>query len=433
MTTALTTSNHALSVFVDESAEKLLPMVAEAIGIKAADIAAPHVQGTIIKAVSWMHQFGAIPGIHFDTMSAWSSKEKRREYPLVPKLGWSLHNLEQYNKENPSVHYRVVYRKATPEEVREQYDLLTTKFNKYIYDERDQGYFAALYNEKGRDSLIDILRMEKDMGIEILSWYFGCHRYRVEKKGKDNGVYYTEDMRGNTETAEQAAKRRAGKKAINATCTLKPIVADTASRMAYAQSSMEGEYRERRRVDPRDSAPPIVVNGSTVDDDGLFIVDEEPPPDDRWGRADKADAAAYDSDAEWESIPDKDASQAGAAQPTGYTHLRSHLTGKAKQFVDWAAELNMDPKDGACTEAQYRFLFSLFRDLAGKGREEAAMEVVFGAKVAVDDRPGFKITKQLLDILPATRGKGEKKTENENHRADICGIIEVIGQMVKEA
>jgi hypothetical protein len=84
-------------------------------------------------------------------------------------------------------------------------------------------------------------------------------------------------------------------------------------------------------------------------------------------------------------------------------------------------------------EAQYRFLFSLFRNLAGKGNESTAMAVVFGREVSEDNRPGSKITKQLLDILPEARGRGDDRQANENYRADIAAIITQIGQMIHTA
>ena len=432
------------AVLADAGALEFRPVIMAQAAIMKVDeslLEIPENVGELIKSMQYTRKFGLVPSIDMHVMpfntNVARTDEKGREVKVWEKR-ISVVVGEQAYKKSAKVQARndrdfIDF--ETEEMTRESLRAYVSEhMPKVDLTPQDRGIRARVLSA-------NTARMYKDMGrLYDPEWSYGfCFLQGIPRvyNGKKTYPKGDADRIPNQRTPLDVARRRAVKSAIMVKYPLVAIDDRTPEqRMAQVLDLAIEES-------PAPHANALPVNTSpAVDNDCLFMVEDsalpdslhdvaaiDPDggmvPDDSRGRADEADA-------DWASIPDKDASQASTQQSTGYAHLRDKLTGNAKQFVEWCAKLDADPKAGACTEAQYRFLLSLFKNLAGKGREEAALEVVFGRVVCAANRPGFKITKQLLDIIPSTSGKGDEKTDNEKHRADIAGIIEVIGQMVKE-
>lgn len=273
MTTALATQdrNTALTTFGDEAARKsMLPVLAEAINIPASEANAAHNQGVLLKATAWMQTFGAVPGVHFECVKRYDSREQRDTYPLIAKYEWAVHNLAQYNRTNPSQNLQVIYRTATPEEVQEIYASLTQSWDEYRYDKRDPGTWAALVDMKlGPAAIKEYMEMEKSTGIQIFQWHFGTYRHQTYNKYKKQ--WQAENLPA-TDTPARVAQRRAAKKAINAMIPKAPIIHREDSRYTYALTTMQGSYEEAHRQPSRAETAMLYRPEVTMDEDG-FIVD----------------------------------------------------------------------------------------------------------------------------------------------------------------
>jgi hypothetical protein len=274
------------------------------------------------------------------------------------------------------------------------------------YEPDDIGVECTLYR-------LDVAQTCARIGIPykpVIAVGFWRKRAKYNKKNQS----WSPDNTPNTWSDHQVAKKRAEINAIKEAFDLTLNVADPS--VAGDENTVDVLSRRIESHD-RDHAIPATVH--VVDDDGIFAVDSAPDLPSSLNDVDPIDQTG--------------ANEPKANQPAPHEAIRAQLTDKANQFADWATQMDASSSDSACTEAQYRFLFSLFRNLAGKGNESTAMAVVFGREVSEDNRPGSKITKQLLDILPEARGRGDDKQANENYRADIAAIITQIGQMVPPA
>lgn len=265
MTTALATRHAALAAFgSDDERSKILPILAESIGIPASEVKQPHVLGTLLKVHNWMETFGIVPGIHVDTMPRNNNQERRKDYILVPTYRWAIHNLAQHNKANRT-QLQVIYKPATPEQIKTMYASMTQTWDKYTYDSRDPGQWAALVDMAlGVQTIKDMMKMEEELEVQFFSWCFGTYRHSA-KDGKPENLPATD-------TPLKVAQRRAAKKAINAIVPPYPIIHREDARLSYAMSEMKGTYDETHRLPTRGERAILQAPQTYMDEDG-FIVD----------------------------------------------------------------------------------------------------------------------------------------------------------------
>lgn len=274
--TALATKDRhaALAAFGSASdRQNILPVLAEAINIPAADADAPHNKGVLLKAIAWMQQYGAVAGVHFECIKRYDSRERRDTYPLIAKHEWSILNLAEHNKANRT-QYQVIYREATPEEMKELYAAMSQAWDEYRYDPNDVGVWAALVDFKlGVQTIKEMMQMEKELGITTFQWHFGCYRNQVYNSYNKQ---WKKETLPQTDTPARAAQRRAAHKAINALIPKYPIISREDHRYAYALSTMQGNYDEAHRT-PHPSETMGVYRPQVVMDDDGFIIDAPAP------------------------------------------------------------------------------------------------------------------------------------------------------------
>lgn len=379
----------------------------------------PENVGELIKSMHYTRKYGLVPGVDMHVMPFNANVERADDKGRAVKV---------WEKRISVVVGEQAYKKSAKAQAAKERDFIDFETEEMAQEELEAYVKAHLplvvltaqdRGVRARVMSLKTAQLYQTMGRTYNpEWSYGfC--FLKGPKGNDGKFRKGDaDRIPNQRTPLDVATRRAIKNAIMKKYPLMAIDDRTPEQRIAQVVDMAAEDTS----DPHADAMMVDVSPS-LDDDCLFVVDNPPmqePP------SSLDDVAPIDQNG---YAPD--AAETKANQPALHEAIRAQLTDKAKQFVEWATQMDASPSDGACTEAQYRFLFSLFRNLAGKGYEAAALAVVFDREVSEDNRPGFKITKQLLDILPETRGKGEDKQPNENHRADIAGIIEMIGQMVQ--
>ena len=251
----------ALAFGTQSEREEYMPVLAESLGINERDANQTHVMGTLLKAQGWMRDFAAVPGLHMEAVPFKNKRENRTDYSLIMKYNWSLHNLSEYNREHNGINYILTEKPATPDEVREQYDMLGEG---YIFDPRDVGMWGGLVDTRMAPELVTAMAAS---GISIVTWHFGCYRHQVLY-----GDYVKEETLPATDTKERVALRRSHKKAINHTIPPYPIVNawNTDDRHAYALSEMMGAYQDKNRTEDPRSRAPIAESSLTADDDDFL-------------------------------------------------------------------------------------------------------------------------------------------------------------------
>jgi hypothetical protein len=379
----------------------------------------PENVGELIKSMHYTRKYGLVPGVDMHVMPFNSNVEREDEKGRTVKV---------WEKRISVVVGEQAYKKSAKAQALRERDFIDFETEELTQDELETYVKANLPDVvltsqdrgvRARVLSASTARMYRDMGRKYSpEWSYG---FCFLKGPKDrNGKFRKGDADRipNQRTPLDVATRRAVKNAIMKKYPLMAID-DRTPEQRIAQVV---DMAEEDTPDPHADAMPL-SNGNALDDDCLFVVDEP-----LGSPVESPSADTYDPDAEWRAIPDAAETD---AQPR-YAHLRDELTDNALKFVEWCASL--DSGDKPCTEKQYGFLLSLIRGITGEGTEEAVLEVMFGASISADGRrPGFKITKQLLDILPKTRGRGEDKQPNESYRADVADIIKTIGQMVQAA
>lgn len=208
----------------------IIKVYAEALGMKDANPASPHVQGVIKKAAMWGEQWGMIPGIHVGVMPFGEKGDGETTYSLVDKYEYWKACLDIYNRTN-GTNCDVRFRQATKAEALEQYKQLfdpgKQKYNKpYKFDDRDLPgcQFATLIDSKKLMDAIGIERMlDLDEGqfVRLINnlfspmWHFGTYRHckSMFKDKQGNWQKIAENL-PNTETPERRGAMRAAKKAI---------------------------------------------------------------------------------------------------------------------------------------------------------------------------------------------------------------------------
>jgi len=164
----------------------------------------------------------------------------------------------------------------------------------------------------------------------------------------------------------------------------------------------------------------VTQDGEIMDDDGddYWETDEAPAPvqmADIYPPADPADDSAWGNEAQDDN-------------PFAGLQLSNATAG----FVDKCRTYHAE-SDGPCTEAMYKYLVGTINYTTEKDAHTAILAELVGRPVDSENRPGFTLTKKLLDTLPATKRNKETKEDepNQDHVPAILAAVKEIWKATK--
>jgi hypothetical protein len=270
MSTALVTKASESTVIqriaemLDGDMRSVISVYAEALGMKNANPADPHVIGIIKKAALWGEQMGMVPGLHLTTMPfGEKDEEKATKYSLVDMYNYWKECLDIYNRVNRA-RYTVIYKDATPDEIKREYESMSKNWDKYTYDPRDPGMYAALVS---LDDIKELMAL-RDLGVEPFTWKFGTyrhHKYSYSDKKTGKLVVVAENLSA-TETARSSAERRAAKKAIK---SIVPAYRISDDPLRYIANHLQVVESERSLLPTVGHDAPL-LSGGGADDEMIF-------------------------------------------------------------------------------------------------------------------------------------------------------------------
>lgn len=122
--------------------------------------------------------------------------------------------------------------------------------------------------------------------------------------------------------------------------------------------------------------------------------------------------------------------------PLDYDNLftGNGLSKAAAGFVEKCRVYHAE-SEGPCTEPMYRYLVGIVNFATEKDAHSAILAELVGRPVDGDNRPGYTLTKKLLDTLPATKRNKETKEDepNPDHVPAILAAVREIWQATKVA
>lgn len=444
----------------EKEREYLMQVYAGMLGIPSSQASKTEVQAVIGKAVQRSVQYGWQPGVHMHTVGFWRKAQqgetperqdgKVYEITLVDgeKAWWD--SAARWRDER-GIDWTPKYKNMTRQEVEHECKLQNMPFNDGCYGvyckivvKGEIGNMLSLYGVDERTPVKDRMAVVNAL-IDEIPWAAGVYTGK-----KRTGKYLNDDNLPTGTSAKDVAMRRAGKRAImQSSLTLIPLDNFTEEQRVgqlTVNLRKEAQFQEQSHTMIAQRPEPV-----REEDGSLFFAsigeDADFYREVKEARAGRGRESQEDGDvtvAEWAAIPGAEPKRKPKASHNGstpkpaqngdetegaaieYAHLYSELSDNAKKLVDWTRTLQNN-SDGPATDAMIGTLKGCIKAAASENTRKAIVEIMIGSAMI---KPGYKVAKELIDVLKKTEGRGDAKRERSEYRQDVADIVHYLGELV---